>query len=73
MATASTNSDSYDVYAFEHGAWTYFFLKSVNDLNYVYAEEVAPYAEAEMKAWAKPYHLRVCPAHTDAYDGMFDI
>ncbi|HDS00986.1 MAG TPA: caspase family protein, partial [candidate division Zixibacteria bacterium] len=71
MATASTNSDSYDVYAFEHGAWTYFFLEALNDLNYVYAEEVAPYAEAEMKAWAKPYHLRVSPAHTDAYEGMF--
>ena len=73
MATASDNTNSYDAPTLQNGAWTYFFLEAAEDLNYVFAEEVAPYAEAEMRAWAKPYHLRVSPKHTDAYDGMFDM
>jgi hypothetical protein len=73
MATASNNSDSYDAYDLQQGAWTYFFLEGAEDLGYVYGEEVAPYAESEMRAWAKPYHLRVSPKHTDMYDGMFDM
>ena len=39
----------------------------------VYAEEIATYAETEMKAWAKTYHLRATPAHADLYEGGFDI
>jgi hypothetical protein len=73
MATASNKTDSYDVPAFQHGAWTYFWLEAVNDQDYIYAEEAAEYAEAEMRAWAKPYHLRVSPKHTDKYTGMFDM
>lgn len=73
MATASTNCDSYDAPDLGHGAWTYFFLEAAEDLSMVFAEDCATYAEAGMKAWAKPYRLRVCPAHTDLYDGMFDM
>jgi len=73
MATASTNSSSYDWPPFEHGAWTYFWLEAAEDLNEIYAEDIATYAEAEMKAWAKPYHLKATPKHTDLYSGMFDI
>ncbi|PKK83187.1 MAG: hypothetical protein CVT49_09750 [candidate division Zixibacteria bacterium HGW-Zixibacteria-1] len=73
MATASDGSYSYDVPAFEHGAWTYFWLIGVNDLNKIFAEDAAVYAETEMKAWAKLYHVRVTPIHTDMYDGMFDM
>ena len=73
MATASDNTNSYDAPTLQNGAWTYFFLEAAEDLNYVFAEEVAPYAESEMRAWAKPYHVRVSPKHTDAYDGMFDM
>ena len=73
MATASANSDSYDVPAFQHGAWTYFFLEAVEDQELEYAEDAASYAEVEMKAWAKPYHLKATPKHTDKYAGMFDM
>ena len=73
MATASTNSDSYDVPAFEHGAWTYFFLEGANEQGLIYAEDVASYSEVEMRAWAKPYRLKVTPKHTDLYEGMFDM
>lgn len=73
MATASNNTYSYDAPDLQQGAWTYFFLEGADDLGYVFGEEVAPYAEAEMKAWARTYHLRVSPIHTDMYDGMFDM
>jgi Caspase domain len=73
MATASNKTDSYDAPDLQQGAWTYFFLEAAEDLDYVFAEEIAPYAEAGMRAWASPYHLRVSPKHTDRYDGMFDI
>ncbi|MBN1211373.1 MAG: caspase family protein [candidate division Zixibacteria bacterium] len=73
MATASTNTSSYDVPAFENGAWTYFFLEGANEQGLIFAEAVASYAEVEMKAWAKVYHLRVSPKHTDLYEGMFDM
>ncbi len=73
MATASTTSSSYDWPPFEHGAWTYFWLVAAEDLDMVYAEEIATYAETEMKAWAKTYHLRATPAHADLYEGGFDI
>ena len=73
MATASTNCYSYDAPDLQNGAWTYFFLEGGVDLAMPYAEDIASYAEAEMRAWAKVYRLRVCPAHTDAYTGSFDI
>lgn len=73
MATASTNSDSYDAPDLKNGAWTYFFLEAHEDLGMIYGEDVATYAEAEMRAWAKPYRLRVSPKHTDRYTGMFDM
>ncbi len=73
MATASANTDSYDVPAFQNGAWTYFFLEGVEVQDIIYAEDAAEYAEAEMKAWARPYHLKVSPKHTDAYTGKFDM
>ncbi len=73
MALASNRTDSYDVPAFQHGAWTYFWLEGIDDLNYIFAEDAANYAEDEMTAWAKPYHLRVSPTHSDKYSGMFDM
>jgi hypothetical protein len=73
MATASRNSDSYDAPDLQNGAWTYYFLEGVNSADLIYAEDVAAYAEDGMKAWAKPYRLRVSPIHTDKYTGMFDI
>jgi hypothetical protein len=73
MATASANTDSYDAPMFQHGAWTYFFLEAAEDLNYIYAEEIGPYAAAEMKAWARIYHLRASPKNTDMYTGQMDI
>lgn len=73
LATASTNTSSYDVPAFENGAWTYFFLEAVNEQNLIYAEDCATYAETEMKAWAKPLRLKVSPTHTDKYLGKFDM
>jgi len=72
IATASNNSYSYDAPDLQQGAWTYFFLEAANG-SYVFAEDIATYAEQGMKAWAKPYRLRVSPAHTDKYTGMFDI
>jgi hypothetical protein len=73
MATASKNCNSYDAPDLQQGAWTYFFIEAADDLNMPYAEDCATYAEDGMKAWAKQYRLRVCPDHTDMYDGMFDM
>jgi len=73
MATASDNTNSYDAPTLQNGAWTYFFLEAANVQNMDFAEDVATYAEVEMRAWAKTYHVRVSPKHTDAYTGMFDM
>jgi hypothetical protein len=73
MATASTSCYSYDAPDLGHGAWTYFFLEGAEDLNLVFAEDCASHAESGMRAWAKIYHLRVCPSHKDMYDGSFDM
>ena len=73
VATASTNSNSYDAPDLKNGAWTYYFLEGANSQGYVYAEDVASYAEDMMKIWASQYHLRVSPKHTDKYTGMFDM
>jgi len=73
MATASMNCYSWDAPDLGHGAWTYFFLEAAEDQNMVYAEDCATYAEAGMRAWAKQYKIRVCPDHSDNYDGMFDM
>jgi hypothetical protein len=71
IATASTSTLSYDAPDLQNGAWTYYFLEGA-DL-YTYAEDIAPYAEAGMKAWAAIYRVRVSPAHTDKYYGKMDI
>ncbi len=71
IATASNNTYSYDAPDLGNGAWTYYFLEGAD--NNVFGEDIASYAEAGMKAWAKTYHLRVSPSHTDKYTGMFDI
>lgn len=73
MATASNKGDSYDAPDLQQGAWTYFFLEAAVDLDMPYAEDVAPYAEDGMADWARQYHLRVSPKHTDKYTGMFDM
>lgn len=73
MATASNRTNSYDAPDLQQGAWTYFFLEAAVDLNMPYAEDVAPYAEDGMAAWASQYNLRVSPKHTDKYSGMFDM
>ncbi|MDH4156140.1 MAG: caspase family protein [candidate division Zixibacteria bacterium] len=72
IATASNNTNSYDAPTLGNGAWTYYFLEAANG-SYVYAEDIAVYAEDGMAAWAAIYHLRVSPSHTDKYTGMFDI
>lgn len=71
MATASTNCYSWDAPDLHHGAWTYYWLEGTGSL--IYAEDIAPYAEDGMRAWAKIYHVRVCPSHRDMYTGSFDI
>ena len=67
----SNNTYSYDAPDLQQGAWTYYFLEGAD--NFVFGEEIADYAEDGMKAWAAIYKLRVSPAHTDKYTGMFDI
>jgi hypothetical protein len=71
IATASTNGFSYDAPDLGNGAWTYYWLEGTE--NYTYAEDIAPYAEDGMEAWAAMYNLRVSPSHSDKYTGMFDI
>jgi hypothetical protein len=73
MATASNRKNSYDAPDLGHGAWTYYWLNGAETNNLVYAEEVAPYAEAGMIDWAALYRLRVDPKHTDAYEGTMDM
>jgi len=73
MATASNRKNSYDAPDLQHGAWTYYWLNGVEDQNYIYAEDAAPYAEDGMKAWAAQYRLRVDPKHTDSYTGEMDM
>jgi len=72
-ATASTDTYSYDAYDLENGAWTYYFLAGINDQGYTFGEAVATYAEIEMIAWGSLHHAKVSPAHTDLYEGSFDI
>ncbi|MFH2035049.1 MAG: caspase family protein [Candidatus Zixiibacteriota bacterium] len=71
VATASNTTYSYDAPDLNNGAWTYYFLEGTESLTF--GEDIASYAEAGMKAWARIYHLRVSPSHTDKYTGMFDI
>lgn len=71
MATASTNSSSYDAPGLENGAWTYYWLEGAETM--VFGEDIAEYAKDGMKAWAKIYKLRVSPKNTDMYTGWFDI
>ncbi|MEW5795208.1 MAG: caspase family protein [Candidatus Zixiibacteriota bacterium] len=71
IATASNSTLSYDAPDLQNGAWTYYFLEGAGI--YTYAEDIAPYAEDGMKAWAALYKLRVSPAHTDKYYGKMDI
>jgi hypothetical protein len=71
IATASNSTYSYDAPDLQNGAWTYYFLEGGG--LYTYAEDIAPYAEDGMKAWAAIYKVRVSPAHTDKYYGMMDI
>ncbi|MFZ5979544.1 MAG: caspase family protein [Candidatus Zixiibacteriota bacterium] len=73
MATASDNKYSYDAPDLGHGAWTYYWLYGAENVGLIYAEEVAPYAESGMKAWASQYRLRVDPIHTDKYTGEMDM
>lgn len=73
MATASTRRSSYDAPTLEHGAWTYYWLDGVENVNYIYAEDAAPYAEDGMLAWASTYRLKVDPKHTDKYTGEMDM
>ncbi len=73
MALASTSTNSYDAPNLNNGAWTYYWIDGVNNRGKIYAEDAASYAETGMKSWAATYHVRVSPAHTDKYTGMFDI
>ncbi|MCX6834275.1 MAG: caspase family protein [candidate division Zixibacteria bacterium] len=71
VATASTGTYSYDAPDLQSGAWTYYFLQGTGQ--FIYAEDIAPYAESGMTAWASSHRLRVSPAHTDKYTGKMDI
>jgi len=71
VATASNSTYSYDAPDLGNGAWTYYWLEGTDQ--FTYAEDIAPYAEDGMKAWAKLHNVRVSPSHTDSYSGMFDI
>ncbi len=71
IATASNSTYSYDAPDLQNGAWTYYFLQGAGQ--YIYAEDIAPYAESGMQAWATAHRLRVSPAHTDKYTGKMDI
>ncbi|MFH2035962.1 MAG: caspase family protein [Candidatus Zixiibacteriota bacterium] len=73
MATASDRKYSYDAPDLFHGAWTYYWLDGVEDMNLIFAEDAAPYAEDGMKAWAALYRLKVDPKHTDFYTGEMDM
>ncbi len=73
MATASDRKYSYDAPTLEHGAWTYYWLDGVEDMNLIYAEDAAPYAEDGMEDWAASYRLKVDPKHTDLYTGQMDM
>ena len=73
MATASDRKYSYDAPTLYHGAWTYYWLDGVEDMNLIYAEDAAPYAEDGMEAWAASYRLKVDPKHTDFYTGEMDM
>jgi hypothetical protein len=73
MATASDRRYSYDAPTLEHGAWTYYWLDGVEDMNLIFAEDAAPYAEDGMEAWAAQYRLKVDPKHTDRYIGEMDM
>lgn len=73
MATASDRKYSYDAPDLNHGAWTYYWLDGVEDMNLIYAEDAAPYAEDGMLAWATSYRLKVDPKHTDMYTGEMDM
>jgi len=73
MATASNRKYSYDAPDLDHGAWTYYWLYGAENVGLIFAEEVAPYAEDGMKAWAALYHLKVDPKHTDSYTGDMDM
>ncbi len=72
VATASNNTYSYDAPTLQNGAWTYYWLEAANG-SYDYAEDCAEQAKIGMKAWAKPYHVRVSPGYTDKYTGSFDM
>ncbi|MFH1686902.1 MAG: caspase family protein [bacterium] len=71
MATASDNTYSYDAPGLQNGAWTYYWIQGTGTS--VFEEDIAAYALAGMKAWAKTYHVRVSPKNTDMYTGWFDI
>lgn len=71
IATASTSGYSYDAPDLQNGAWTYYFLQGAGQ--YVYAEDIVPYAEDGMKAWASANRLAVSPSHSDKYTGKMDI
>lgn len=73
MATASNKTDSYDAPGLNNGAYTYYWLEGAEGQGFVFHEDIAPYAEDGMAAWAAIYHVRVSPKHTDRYDGSFDI
>jgi hypothetical protein len=73
MATASNRKDSYDAPDLHNGAWTYHYVEAAADLDMIFAEDCAVYAEDGMEAWAAQYHLRVDPKHSDKYSGMFDM
>lgn len=71
MATASTNTYSYDAADLQHGAWTYYFLEATETMTY--GEDICNYANAGMRSWASIYRVKVSPKMTDNYAGKLDI
>ncbi len=71
VTLASNNTYSYDAPSLQNGAWTYYFIEATGSMTF--GEDISDYAIAGMKAWAKANKIRVSPAYTDKYTGMFDI
>lgn len=75
IAVASdTKKYSYDGDAtMQNGVFTYYQMKGLDVLNYIYFEPDCKYACEQMILWAKTARVRVAPSYVDSYAGDLDI
>jgi len=75
IAVASdTKRYSYDGDAtMQNGVFTYYQMKGLDDLNYIYFEPDCQYACTQMILWAKTARVKVAPSYVDSYVGDLDI